>query len=390
MRKFKEEDVFSDTVASGECCQVLHGRLEAARKEPRAAPAYIDNPFSENFVKGLSQPHQVSVANDFCVAVADAVLYGERAVVTRGGALLTDVRAIPPQQLNFGPGARGFEFMQPTAEEDGCLVSERVDNPDVVANTQAVLLSSWEHANYGAVLLRQIPKLIRVRSLGLTHLPVVCPASKWQLELLKVFGVTDVIGHDRGKSYAFQSLVVPSQRTSSFFFGSEVASLFEQVAASIQPRHPRIDAPLLYVSRLSQGRKKPRYRRCMNEEDLIDAVSKLGFHIFEPELHSIEEQIATFRSARFVVGPSGAGMFNTVFCRPGIDVLSIEPLPNWIWQHCNLFGSMRHRYGFVTGGAMADDPTPIQKSWRADIATVVARIRQVLREIDAPAGELMS
>src|ERR1700676_5230916 len=116
MRKFKEEDVFSDAVASGKYCQVLHGRLEAARKEPRAGPAYIDNPFSDNFLKGLSQPHQISVSNDFCVAVSDAVLYGERAVVTRDGALLTDVRAIPPQQLNFGPGARGFEFMLPTAE----------------------------------------------------------------------------------------------------------------------------------------------------------------------------------------------------------------------------------------------------------------------------------
>jgi capsular polysaccharide biosynthesis protein len=384
MRKFKEEDVFGDSFASYRHCRLLHSRFHRGRKELRASPAYIDKPFSDNFQKGLSQPHEVSVPDEFCVEIPEAVLYGERAVVTRDDLLLTDLRAAPAR-LNFGPGARAFEFMLPTHEDDGYLASPRVDNPDVAVSADAFLLSSWEHANYGAVLLRQIPKLLYVRSLGLAGLPVVCPASKWQLELLKIFGVTDVIAHSRDKSYSFRTLVVASQRANSFFFGADVAQLFEQVAQAATSRHPGIDAPLLYVSRLSQGRKKPHYRRCLNEEELIDRLLRLGFYIFEPEQHPIEEQIATFRSARFVVGPSGAGMFNTVFCRPGIDVLSLEPLQNFIWQHSNLFGSMRHRYGFVTGGAVADDPAPIQKSWHADIEVVVERVQRVLREIDVQA-----
>jgi capsular polysaccharide biosynthesis protein len=105
-------------------------------------------------------------------------------------------------------------------------------------------------------------------------------------------------------------------------------------------------APLLYVSRLAAGRDRRGYRWWVNEEAVVEALASLVFTIFEPEMHPIEEQIATFRSATLIVGPSGTGMFNTVFAWQGTRILSLEPQQDWIWQHANMFAGRGHYFGF--------------------------------------------
>jgi capsular polysaccharide biosynthesis protein len=382
MRKFKEVDVLSPDAAAHRSHRALFHDPRKGTTALRIAPQYIDNPFSLNFRDGFLKPHPINLADHFCVEVPDAVLYGERAVVTSDDILTTDYRCAPPERLMFTPGALKFEMMHPTVEMDGHLASDRVDNPTVNVNETVCLLSSQEHWNYGSVLLKEIPKLLILRRLGLSGLPIMSPVSPWHRELLEIFGATNIVAHNRNDSYYFKTLIIPSQKTQSFYCGQDVVEMFDEIAGEIGARLPTPGAPLLYVSRISQGKSRPNYRRCVNEEDLANCLLRLGFIVVEPESHSVRDQIGIFRSARFVVGPGGAGMFNTLFCRPGTDILSLEPLETWIWQHCNLFGSMRHRYGLVTGGAIADDPEPVQKSWKADISVVMRRVEEVMRKLD--------
>jgi capsular polysaccharide biosynthesis protein len=262
---------------------------------------------------------------------------------------------------------------------DGYLVSPRVDNPQVELDETVCLLSSLEHLNYGSTLMREIPKLLTLRRLGLSDLPVLSPATPWHRELLDIFGVKRIVAHDRHSSYRVSKLILPGQKTQMFYFEEDVIRMFDEIAGEISEGLHLPETPLVYVSRISHSKKHPDYRRCVNEEELVDGLLRLGFQAIEPESLSVREQVAIFRSARFVVGPSGAGMFNTLFCRPGTSILSLEPLSSWIWQHCNLFGSMGHAYGFVTGGAILDDPEPVQKSWRADIPVVLKRVQEVMR-----------
>ncbi|MGP0076797.1 MAG: glycosyltransferase family 61 protein [Bryobacteraceae bacterium] len=382
MRKFKEADILSSAAGPSQSYQVLlHDPLKGKQKL-RSAPQYIDNPFSQNFHDGFTKPHPINLADQFCVEIPDAVLFGERAAITRDDILTTDYRSSPPAQLMFPLGVRKFEMMEPTVETDEFLTSDRVDHPQVEINETACLLSSTEHWNYGAVLLRQIPKLLILRKLGLSELPVLSPGSRWHKEMLQIFGVKRIVEHNRDKSYYLTKLIVPSQKTHSFYCDQDVVQMFDEVACKISASVPTAEAPWLYVSRITHGKKHPNYRKCLNEEELANSLLRFGFKVIEPEKYQVKEQIAIFRSARFVVGPSGAGMFNTLFCRPGTEVLSLEPLPNWIWLHCNMFGSMGHNYGFVTGGAMADDPEPVQKSWMADIPAVIRRVEQVMRKLD--------
>lgn len=381
MRKFTEQDVFSPDFAGADArSRLIFSHLAAGRCFERKAPLFIDKPFSEQFGRDHGAAQKLPCVDEFCAEVKEAVLLGERAVVTPAGGLITDDRARPPSRMIFPQWARDFEFMRDAGEENGAFSTPRVDEPELELKGSVVLLSSWEHWNYGAMLLRVIPKLLTLRALGLADLPVLAPPGDWHRNVLAAFGVKEMIPHSREKSYGVDQLYVPSQKTNAFFYGDDVRALMGETA-EVHADQALGDHPLVYVSRLSVGRNNPRYRQCRNEEALIERLEALGFLIFEPERHAIERQMATFRKARFVVGPSGAGMFNVVFCRPGTRVLAIEPLPVWFWQHCNLYAAGGHDYGFVCGGAIEDDPEPVQKPWIADIDAVLTRVTEGLRAL---------
>ena len=108
MRKFKEADILASDPKLSKSHQVLLHVPLKGKQELRAAPQYIDNPFSQNFHDGFTKPHLINLADQFCVEVPDAVLYGERAVVTREDILLTDYRSSPPTQPSKGPNSSSF------------------------------------------------------------------------------------------------------------------------------------------------------------------------------------------------------------------------------------------------------------------------------------------
>ena len=59
----------------------------------------------------------------------------------------------------------------------------------------------------------------------------------------------------------------------------------------------------LYVSRARTG-----WRRVVNEEEIIDCLSRFGFETVRPEELSFEEQVRLFHSAEAVIGARGAGL----------------------------------------------------------------------------------
>jgi len=171
---------------------------------------------------------------------------------------------------------------------------------------------------------------------------------------------------------------VPSIRCPGFHIEPGARALFEDLAEAALRRHPGPAHPLLYVSRRGAGQRRPDYRRCVNEDAVIALLAGMGFHIFEPEAHPVDVQMAVFRRAELVVGPSGAGMFNLVHCRAGTRVLQLEPLPDWIEGHAAILGSLGFEHGFILGGADPADPAPVQKRWTADLGRLRQGIRAML------------
>ena len=71
------------------------------------------------------------------------------------------------------------------------------------------------------------------------------------------------------------------------------------------------DGPkLIYVKRKIGG-----WRYILNEEEVLDSLSKLGFTVIDAAEYSFVEQLQMFRSARCVVSIFGSGLTNILFCK---------------------------------------------------------------------------
>lgn len=76
-------------------------------------------------------------------------------------------------------------------------------------------------------------------------------------------------------------------------------------------------------------RGNAKFRRVLNEEEVINALAKYGFVPVALETLSLEEQAATLASAEAVVAPHGAGNTNIVYCQPGTPFIEIFA-PNYV------------------------------------------------------------
>ena len=111
------------------------------------------------------------------------------------------------------------------------------------------------------------------------------------------------------------------------------------------------------------------------EAAVAERLARLGFVAIDPLAMTVPEQVRAFAAAEMVAGIGGAGMFNTVFCRPGTKVLSVGDSPTFLGMHANLFASLGHEYGFVLG-VHAPESAPGKLRWHADPAAVEAAARR--------------
>ncbi len=83
--------------------------------------------------------------------------------------------------------------------------------------------------------------------------------------------------------------------------------------------------------RLFFSRKNMKSTRLVNEEEIISALTPIGFEVIYPELLSASQQIALFQQADCVVVPRGSALNNVLFAHPLIKVIALsqEKLFNW-------------------------------------------------------------
>ena len=104
----------------------------------------------------------------------------------------------------------------------------------------------------------------------------------------------------------------PAITTASF------RTLRERVLRRIS--NPQPLGRMIYV-----GRKIVPQRKVRNQHELDQSLATMGFDIFYPELHSIEESVGAFHGADVVAFVIGSSKFNLAFCRPGTKIICIAP-----------------------------------------------------------------
>ena len=88
----------------------------------------------------------------------------------------------------------------------------------------------------------------------------------------------------------------------------------------------------IYVSRRSWlhnntdniGTNMTEARRCVNEDEVAELFESYGFEEVFCELLTMKEKIGMFSCAKYIAGPIGGGMVNTIFSPPETQVLSIN------------------------------------------------------------------
>jgi capsular polysaccharide biosynthesis protein len=330
---------------------------------------------------GLTADSEVVLPPTGCAFLSDVSLVGTRTAVW-GTNFTTDIYF--PNQAERDAHLRTVTSVTPNHwqnEDTGlqmrngeCILASAAPKEAINLPEPVVFVGSHEFSTWGSFLFRNLPKLLTSWKLAPDVFKVLTWAGhqNW-LDLLTIAGCSkdQVIPLRRDAIYKAKRVVIPTIQSPHIFLAPEVVAFYQQIADRMtsMPQHRDI-----YVSRMSQAATGRRV--CLNEGEMRDAMLRIGFEIVDPSTTPVFEQIRTFAEARTIVGPSGSGMFNCVFSRPGTKVFDIESEPTWIRAHANLFASLDLEYRFIQGKPAVDDNRPVHRNWTVNVESTLQYIQE--------------
>ncbi len=153
---------------------------------------------------------------------------------------------------------------------------------------------------------------------------------EFQRESLRILGIPDekVLESDRIPHLQATELIVPSfAGYLGWPPGWAIDFLRREFLKGIIPQ-------ARYPKRIYISRSKARYRRVLNEENVVEVLAESGFVSILPESMSLAEQIAHFSHAEVIVAAHGSGLTNTIFCKSGtkiIELMSPHYISHYYW-----------------------------------------------------------
>jgi hypothetical protein len=226
--------------------------------------------------------------------------------------------------------------------------------------------------NYYHWLIQAVPTIdwaLRQRGQHKVTL-VLPPLLPWQQETLALLGYQDVPRLTLGISDTY---LLPDVEYTEFL-GARMPEIVSHAAVATF-RHLDAAVPWTrgWADEIYVARTDTQNRVAVNEAELIDLLDRQGVRIVIPGSLSVAEQIATFRAARLVIGPHGAGMSNIVFCQPGSFVyeMVLRNYPN------PCFNLLAQSVGLNYAADLFDSDGVgglHQQTWRIDIDLVATRL----------------
>jgi Glycosyltransferase 61 len=240
-------------------------------------------------------------------------------------------------------------------------------------NLDVLFLHNLEPGNYGSFLFRQLPQILFAQSQGFEFDAYVMPdRTPWALQALQacqmpqkpVFAVREVSGD------IFRSITLANDFDCEGTLGPKtihrIKNLCEQIVGS---RSKARKARQLYASRRLSYIARPNYRQLVNEAEIEELAQRHGFEVLSPETLSFCQQIEVFYTATHVVGPSGSGMLNSLFCQPGSRVLDMESFHFTVRQHSKIYSSAGLTHAFLFGEIDQADQQPLPfRRWNVPLS----------------------
>lgn len=152
----------------------------------------------------------------------------------------------------------------------------------------------------------------------------------FQQETLQKLGIPDhkIIESDRISYLQASELIIPDFPT---YTGWAAPSTIEFLRDLFEQQKPNLksDRQRIYLSR-----NRARYRRVLNEQEVIDSLTQFGFEVMEMESMSVQAQAHVFARARVIIAPHGSGLTNLVFCQPEtviVELVSPHYIRHYYW-----------------------------------------------------------
>ncbi|WP_414832265.1 glycosyltransferase family 61 protein [Afifella sp. YEN Y35] len=330
----------------------------------------------------------------YVVAGKNILLAGQRALIDPGdpdiaesGAaepvLINDVLLLPAPFFDQSRPLSAFphEFrmthgVSRAGERLGIAADAHLAPP---IDTPVVALGSTESRNYGSWLFRILPKLLLLDEIpeAAGRALLVPMEAEWMREIVAAAAPgRDVIAQDVTAITPLADCLAPSLAAPGNVFPSALRRALTAFAARLAgpASSARGAGRRLYISRRSWSKTAPR-RILMNEDEIVTRLGTLGFEEIRPETLPLGARIAAFQEAEIVIGPSGSGLFNCVFCRPGTTILELEPHGGFRPMHQSLYRSLGFAHGFLRGEIVSPGPAPAHPNWRIE-AKAVLRIAE--------------
>jgi tetratricopeptide (TPR) repeat protein/capsular polysaccharide biosynthesis protein len=203
---------------------------------------------------------------------------------------------------------------------------------------------------------------------------------QFQRDSLRILGIPEekVLESDRLPHIQATELIVPSfAGYLGWPSGWAIDFLRREFLKGIIPSYN-------YPKRIYISRSKARYRRVLNEADVVEVLDGFGFVSILPESMSLQEQIAYFYHAEVIVAAHGSGLTNTIFCQAGTKVIELMS-PHYISHY--YWGSSQYlqlEHYFLTGEAFECYPIRqlmYQNSLTEDIFVNLSSLKRMVEVV---------
>jgi capsular polysaccharide biosynthesis protein len=142
-------------------------------------------------------------------------------------------------------------------------------------------------------------------------------------------------------------------------------------------RRLRLDFGARRTRRIFVGRKDARWRRLINEAEIVAMLGRFGFESVDPGAMSLDEQIELAESAQIIVGVFGAGLNLLLFAAEGTPIVELKyDLEGVMDINWALTGTLRQPYHEIIGESQPTDPDFL----KLDFVVFVDRVREVVEQ----------
>ena len=233
--------------------------------------------------------------------------------------------------------------------------------------------------NYAGAILEGLARIIAVTDPFMVEATSILipknlsvPRDIWRLLDLAPSMSLQWLGDD--ETLQVENLILPLSVCGDHLPHPCVMEFFRRISSNVAP-HPGKFGRRIFLTRGIKAK-----RPLLTENELMVALTPLGFQSVNPEVLSMEDQVRLFRGAEASVAPHGAALANLGFARPGALIVEVmmDAYVNWGFRHLAALAELE--YDCVLGRARTPWPE-IGESidrlpWQVSVQHVRAAVEQ--------------